>query len=92
MTNHSATIPLYHVSIIPLQPVNYTSGINLQPNTLLEIEENPFLSIKQLSITITPVLQRLGLRIPDNFMAILWNPDGHTITLNRKTIISYAKN
>ena len=46
MTNHTVTVPLYHIFIIPLKPVNYTFGINLQLNTLLEIEKNLFPSIK----------------------------------------------
>ena len=91
VTNHTVTIPLYHISIILSKPVNCTFGIKLQPNTFLEIEANPFLSIEQLIITIMTVLQRLGLRIPDSFMAALWNPGGHTITLKRNTTISYAK-
>ena len=37
------TVPCYHISIIALKPVNHTFGTHLQPNTLLKIEENPFL-------------------------------------------------
>ena len=56
VAGHTITIPPYHNSIIPLQPVNHTFETNLQPNTLLKLEENPFLFIEQLTITIVPVL------------------------------------
>ena len=85
------TAPHYHISIIPLKPVNNTFVSNLQPNTLLEIEENPFLSIEQANITIILVQQKIGCRIPDQFMAVLWNPGGHTISLSRNTTIGYAQ-
>ena len=53
----------------------------VQPTTkyILEIEENPFLSIEQPNLTVGPILQRSWLRIPDNSMAVLWNPGGHNI-------------
>ena len=44
------------------------------------MEENPFFSIDQLNITIIPALQKLDNRTPDKFMAILYNPDGHSIS------------
>ena len=74
-TNHTVTIPPYYISIVPLTPINHTGSI--QRNTLLEIEENPFISIKQLNITIIPTLKTLQSRTPDKFMAILWNQGGH---------------
>ena len=55
------TVPPFHISILMLKPVNHTFGIDLQPNTLLEIEENSFLSIEQLNITIIPALGKIGL-------------------------------
>ena len=58
---------------------------------MLEIEENPFLSIEQLNTAIIPVLQRIGLRIPDQVMAVLWNPGGHNIGLKRNSTISHVK-
>ena len=71
-TNHFVTIPLYHISVVPLKLVNYICDTNLKPNTLLQIEETPFLSIEQPNRFIIPVLQKLGLRIPHEFMAVLW--------------------
>ena len=46
---------LYDISIVPLSPINHIGSI--QTNILLKIEENPYLSIKQLNITIIPTLQ-----------------------------------
>ena len=60
-------------------------------NTLLEIEENPFLSIEQPKITIIPTLQKSEDRIPGTFMGVLWNPGEHTVTSKRNTTISYVK-
>ena len=81
----------YNIPIIPFKLVTNTFGMNLQLNTLLEIEENPFLSIEQPNITIIPVLQRIGLRITDRFMAFLCIPGGHNISLKTNTTISYMK-
>ena len=76
MTNHTVTKPLYHISIIPLKSINHVLNNNIKPSNLIEIENNPFLSIKQLDLIIIPMLQKLGLRIPDVYMAVLWNPGG----------------
>ena len=73
----------HHISIIPLTPINHTCIINLQTNTLLEIEENPFLSTKQPNITIIPTLRKLEGRTSDRFMPVLWDPGGHTITYKK---------
>ena len=48
------------------------------------------LSIEQPNMIIIPVLQKLGLRIPDEFMAMLWNSGGKAVIL-KKTTISYVK-
>ena len=91
MSNHGVTIPPYHISIVPLKSINHALSSNIKPNTLIEIEEKPFLSIEQLDLIITPMLQRLGLRIPNVYMAVLWNPGGQVIILKRNTTISYAR-
>ena len=91
VANHTVTIPCYHMSVTPLKQVNYTCDTNLNSNTLLEIEESPFLSIEQPNMMIIPVLQKLELRIPDEFMAMLWNPGGQAIILKRNTTFGYAK-
>ena len=90
-TGHTVTIPPYHIDVIPLKPVNHTCNIDLKSNTLLEIEENPFLPVEQPKITIIPTLQKLEGRTPDAFQAVIWNPGGHNITLKRNTTINYVK-
>ena len=57
VTKHTATLPPHHISIVPLSPINYTE--NIQTNTLLDMEENPFFLIEQSNITIIPGLQKL---------------------------------
>ena len=44
VTNYTVTILPYHIIIISLKPLNCTAGINIQPNTLLKMEEELFLS------------------------------------------------
>ena len=39
VTSHTVTILPYHITITPLKPINYLSGINVQPNTLLKMEK-----------------------------------------------------
>ena len=91
MTNHTVTIPSYHNSVIPLKSIKHTVSSNMKPNTLIEIEENPLLSTEQLDLIIIPMSQKLGLRIPDEYMAVLWNPGGQAIILKRNSNIGYAR-
>ena len=37
------------------------------------------------------MLQKLELRIPDGYIAVLWNLDGQDTILKRNTIIVYAR-
>ena len=90
MTNHTVTLPPYHISIVPLKSINHALSSNFKPNTLIDIEEKPFLCIKQLNLTLIPMVQKLGLRILDVYMAVLFNPDGQFIILKRNTTIGYA--
>ena len=91
MTNHIVTIQPYCISIIPLKSVNHSLRHNIKPSTIIEIEENPFLSIEQPDMIIIPKFQKLGLRIPDVYMVALWNPGGQPVMLKRNITISYAK-
>ena len=91
VANYTVTIPPYQISVVPLILVTNTCDTNLRPHTLLEIEETPFLSIDQQNMKIIPILQKLGFRMPDEFMAVLWNPGGQAIILKRNTTISNAK-
>ena len=61
------------------------------PNTLTEIEENPFLLSEEPIIVILPLLQKVGDRLPDAFIIALWNGGSHKITLKRNTTIGYVK-
>ena len=45
----------------------------LWPNTLIEIEENPFLSIEQPITVILSLLQNVGDKLSDKFIVALWN-------------------
>ena len=51
------------------------------------MEENPFFSIEQSNITNIPALQKLDNRAPEKFMAILWNPSSHSISIKKNTTI-----
>ena len=90
VTKHTGALPPYHISIIPFIAIHHREI--MPTNTLLEIEENPFFSIEQPNITIIPTLQKLESKTPNKFMAILWNPGGHSITINKNTTIGYVKN
>ena len=61
MTSHTITVTPYHVSIIPLKSINHVLSSNIKPNTLIEIEENAFLSIEQSDLKIIPMLKKLGV-------------------------------
>ena len=89
VATHTATFPPHHTSIVPLTSTHYTW--NIQTDTLLEIEANPFSLIKQTKITIIPALKRLHSRTPDKFMAILWIPGGHFISIKKNMTIYYIK-
>ena len=41
-------------------------------------------------MVLIPTLQKLGTRIPDVYMAVLWNPGGQTVKLKKMTI-SYVR-
>ena len=90
VTKHTIIIPPYHISIVPLPSINHTE--NIKTNTLLEIENSLFFCIKQLNITITPTLQKLESRMPDKFMAYLWNPGGKTITIKIAWPLAMSEN
>ena len=63
----------------------------MQANTLTDIKENLFFSIKQPNITIIPTSQKLDSRTPDEFMSIIWNQGGHSITIKSNITIGYVK-
>ena len=89
VTKTTVTLPPHQITIVPLTPINYPDKIHA--HTLLEIEENPFFSIEQPNITIIPALQKHESRTPDKFMAILWNPGGHSISIKKNMTIGFLK-
>ena len=91
ITNNTVTIPPYHISIASLKAINHTISKNIKPNTLIKIEENPFLAIEQQDIVLIPILQKLGPRVPNVYMAVLWNPGGYPVTLKRNMTISHVR-
>ena len=84
ITTNIVTIPPYHISIFPLQAINQEINTNIQPDALIEIEENTFLTIEQLDLILIPTLQKLGPSVSNVYMAVLWNPGDQTVTLKRK--------
>ena len=50
VTKYTVTFPPHQISIVSLTPINYTE--NIQTNTLLEMEENPFFMLVQPNIII----------------------------------------
>ena len=91
ITNNTVTIPSCHIFITPLKAINHVVSNNIKPNNLIEIEETPFLVIEQLDIVLTPVLQKLGPRMPDIYVAVLWNPHDQAVILKRNMTICYAR-
>ena len=55
------------------------------------MEANPFFLIDQPNITIIPALQKHDSRTPDKFMAILWKPGGHSISIKKNMTIGYIR-
>ena len=84
VTQHTVTLPPYHISIVPLMAINYAA--NMHTNTLIEIDDNPFFSIEQPNITIIPALQKLDSQTPDKFMAILWIQGSNSVSIKNMTI------
>ena len=91
ITYHTVTIATFHISITPLKSINHALSSNIKSNTLIEIEENCLLSIEQPDVIIIKMLQKIGLRIPALYIAVLWNPGGQVIKLKRNTTIIYAR-
>ena len=54
---------------------NHVINNNMKPNTLIKIEENPFLAIEQPDLVLIPMLWKLGPRTPNIYMTVLWNPE-----------------
>ena len=54
----TVTIPPHHVSIVSLKAINQVIDAKFTSEALLEIEENPFLTIEQPKLVLVPTLQK----------------------------------
>ena len=88
VTMNTIIIPPYHVSIILLKPIGH---IVLWPSMVTEKRWNPFLSVEEPSIAILLLLQKVGDRLTDEFITVLWNQSGHTITWKRNSTIWHLR-
>ena len=73
-----------------MKAINHAINNNIKAKTIVEIEETHFLAIEQLDLGLVPMLQKLGPRLPNVHMAVLWNPDGQTVILKRNMTIIYV--
>ena len=71
ITTTTVTIPPLHISLVPLKAINQVINTEFPSEALLEIEENPFLTIEQPKLVFMPTLQRLGSQVPDTYIAVL---------------------
>ena len=79
VTNHTVTISPYHISIVPLTPINQIRSI--YTNIPLQIEDSLFISINQPNIAIIPTLQELESfnmwQIHSNLMESRWSHNNY---------------
>ena len=76
------------MSVMPFIPIGH---LTLLPNTLNEIDESTFLSMEEPSISILPLLQKVGDRLPDMLITTLWNNGDYTMTLKKNTTIGFVR-
>ena len=74
ITTTTVTIPPNHISLAPVKANIQVINTKFPSEALLEIEENPFLTIEGPGLFLMPPLLRLGSQVPDTYMAVLWNP------------------
>ena len=87
----TVTIPPHHISFVPLKVINQAINTRFPSEALLEIEENPFLTIEQPELVLMPTVQRLGSQVPNIYMAVLWHPIGQNLILKWNMTIGYIK-
>ena len=81
ITTTTVTIHPHHISLVLLKAINQAANTKFPSEALLEIKENPFLTIQQTDLVLMPTLQGLGSKISDTYMAVLWNPSGQKLIL-----------
>ena len=91
ITTIAVTIPPHHISIVQLKAINQAINTKFTSETLLEIEENPFLTIVHSELVLVVTLQRLGFQVPDTSMVVLWNSRGQNLIQKQNMTISYFK-
>ena len=74
-----------------MKTINHVINNNIKPNILIEMEEHSFQAIQQLDLALIPMLQKLGPRIPNVYMAAQWNPGGQMVILKRNMTIGYVR-
>ena len=67
-----------------VKAINHAINNNVNPNALIEIEENPFLGIEQLDSSLIPILQKLGPKMPDIYMEVLGEPRRSDCNIKKK--------
>ena len=91
ITMTTVTILPYHIPLVPLTAVNLTTNTRFWSGALLEIKENPFLTIEKSELVLISTLQRLGSQVPDAYMVVLWNPSGQNVIPKWNMTICYVK-
>ena len=59
IVSNTVTIPPYHASLVPLKAIHQATNMKFPSETLLEIEENLFLTIEQPELVLIPTVQKL---------------------------------
>ena len=85
------TIPPHHISLVPLKAIIQAINTKFPSEALLEIEENPFLTIEQPELVLMPIIPRLGSQVLDTYVVVLWNPSGQNLILKWNMNIGYVK-
>ena len=83
ITTNTVTIPPHHASFGPIKAINQTIN-TLFIWSILDIEASPFLTTEQSELILILTLQKLGFRVPDTYMAVLWNSGGQTLTIKKE--------
>ena len=58
------TMQPHHIFLVPLKAINQTINTKFPSEALLEIEENPVLTIEQTELVLATTLQKLRSQVP----------------------------
>ena len=94
----TVTVPPHHISLVPQKAINQAISTEFPSEALLEIEENPFLTITKQFLTINKTRISLDAyfiktRVPSTIYihTVLWNPSGQSLILKWNMTIGYVK-